>query len=99
MDTPGIGYGSVAACMNSDRDLAIFRRFGALNIRNLLYLQSELMALEKQLHETDSATNNRLQGNDVWSIPRSWYYLAKAGGEHLDVVLKIREKLEQYSMP
>lgn len=91
------GYGAVAACMSSDRDLALYRRFGALNARNLLYLQSELMSLEIRLQELDESANDVSKGTETWSSPRSWYYLEKQGGEHLEVVEKIRGKLEEYS--
>jgi hypothetical protein len=96
-DRIAIGYGAVANCMSFDCDLALYRRFGSLNSRNILYLQSELMSLEARLQELDSAANDISKGNEIWSVPRSWYYLEKAGGEHLEVVLKIREKLEAYS--
>ncbi len=92
-----IGYGAIATIMSSDRDLSIYRRFGVLNARNLLYLQSELMALETRLQELDAAANDLQKGNSSWSVPRSWYYLERASGEHLETVLKIREVLEKYS--
>ncbi len=49
------GFPSLAAFIASDRDrtTAIFKRFGRLAARNLLTLQSELAALEAQLHEYD----------------------------------------------
>jgi hypothetical protein len=92
-----VGYGLVASCIDSDNDLAMYRRFGVLNTRNLLYLQSELMALEEQLKQLDTASNDRTKGVDVWSIPRSWYHLEKENGRHLEVVLKIRDRLDAYS--
>ncbi|MCJ1355199.1 MAG: hypothetical protein MMC33_005190 [Icmadophila ericetorum] len=91
-----VGYGAVASCMNCDRDLALYRRFGALNSRNLLYMQSELMSMETRLQELDAEANDISKGNETWSVPRSWYYLEKARGEHWEVVMKIREKLEAY---
>jgi hypothetical protein len=92
-----IGYDLVASCIDSERDLALYRRFGVLNARNLLYLQSELMALEERLKHLDGAANDRNKGVDTWSIPRSWYHLEKENREHLEVVLKIRDRLEMYS--
>jgi hypothetical protein len=94
---PAFGYGAVATCMSCDRDLALYRRFGVLSSRNLLYMQSELMKLEARLQELDNAANDISRGNAVWSVPRSWHSLEKAGGEHLVVVLTIRERLEAYS--
>lgn len=92
-----VGYGAVATCMSCDRDLALYRRFGYLNARNLLYLQSELMDLETRLQDLDTAANDTSKGIETWSVPRSWHYLQKTGGEHLEVVLRIRKKLEAYS--
>src|SRR5436190_10730955 len=88
-----IGYGAIATAMSGNCDLSIYRRFGVLNSRNLLYLQSEVMALETQLQELDAATNDMQKGNSSWSIPWLWYYLERAGGEHLDTVLRVREVL------
>lgn len=101
MDQPNaqpIGYGAVAAVMSSDRDLSIYRRFGSLNARNLLYLQSELLELETRLHELDVSANDMQKGITTWSVPRSWRSLEREGGEHLQIVLRIRELLEKYSM-
>jgi hypothetical protein len=89
-----IGHGVIASCMNSDRDLSMFRRFGTLNARNLLCMQSELAALEEQLQVLDTRSNN---SPEHWSLPRSWYNLEKDDGELLKHVLKIREKLDAYS--
>ena len=88
-----IGYGVIASCMSSDRDLCMFRRFGTLNARNLLYMQNELATLEEQLQALDTRCNSTEQ----WSLPRSWYCLEKDNGEFLKLVMKIREKLDAYS--
>ena len=55
----------MAATIASDQDLSIFRRFGLLNTRNLLYLQYELMALETRLQELDVGVNDVKKGNDT----------------------------------
>jgi hypothetical protein len=44
-----------------------------LNARNLLYLQSELMALKIRQQELDEAANDLQKGNSSWSVPRSRY--------------------------
>ena len=46
-------YRTFTSFMTSDPELLIFRRFDHINVRNLLYLQSELMALEARLKECD----------------------------------------------
>jgi hypothetical protein len=39
------GYTKLAIQMGQYSEMAIFRRFGALNAQNLLYLQAELVQL------------------------------------------------------
>jgi hypothetical protein len=100
MDLPTpdpIGYAAIATAMSSDRDLSIYRRFSVLNARNLLYLQSELIALETRLQELDTQMNDVQKGNASWSVPRSWYWLEHEKGEHLETVLRVREVLGKYS--
>jgi hypothetical protein len=43
------GYPKLAGYMGLAPEIAMFRRFGALNARNILYLQSELVVLEARL--------------------------------------------------
>lgn len=48
------GYPKLAEAMECHSDIRIFRSFSALNIQNLLYLQAELLHLEKEWRETVS---------------------------------------------
>ncbi|EEU45286.1 uncharacterized protein NECHADRAFT_80821 [Fusarium vanettenii 77-13-4] len=50
-----LGFAAVVSLMASDRDqdLLIFRKFGRISARNLLYLQCELLAIEDQLRKWD----------------------------------------------
>jgi hypothetical protein len=57
-----IGYPRLAQLMSLLPPTTIFRRFGALNARVLLYYQSELMLLEKQLKEVEAADRASDQG-------------------------------------
>jgi hypothetical protein len=52
------GYPQFAALINADPAFAVFRRFGTLRARSLLYKQDELVELEAQLNEAD-ATERR----------------------------------------
>jgi hypothetical protein len=52
-DTYPRGYPELAAFITSDPEISIFRRFGYLHLRQLLYLQDELTLLEQQLHHID----------------------------------------------
>jgi Family of unknown function (DUF6594) len=52
---PRGGYASLARFIASDKALCIFRRFDALAMRNLLYMQDELCEIEQQISELDDA--------------------------------------------
>jgi|SRR5450432_1275086 hypothetical protein len=93
------GYAKIASLMSHHRELAIFRRFGTLNLQNLLYLQAELTHLEEDLEELvekDQTELSRL------FYTKHWYSLAHSEDdeekEQWDKVLQIREKLKEYSM-
>jgi hypothetical protein len=47
------GYPELAACMKTDIDFVMFRRFGYLHLRHLLYLQEELSSIEKEICHQD----------------------------------------------
>lgn len=55
---PVRGYPSLSQEMGRNPEFAIIRRFGALNVQRILYLQAKLMVLEQQLRrqETVDAT-------------------------------------------
>ena len=93
------GYAKIALAMSHHGELAIFRRFGKLNLQNLLYLQAELTHLERdlgELVERDSLDPNRgFYTKDWWSLAESSD--EEEGQEQWDKVLQIREKLKEYS--
>ncbi|KAI1462159.1 hypothetical protein F4805DRAFT_412270 [Annulohypoxylon moriforme] len=94
-----IGYGAIANGMGADNSLLIFRRFGSLNARNLLYMQTELIQLESRLLELDNSLDRMSRQLTGWTVPRSWNKMATSdeGRELLDLVTTIRERLEQYN--
>lgn len=47
------GYPQLAAMLGTEDNYAIYRRFAALNARNLLYHQAKLIHLEHQLHDLE----------------------------------------------
>lgn len=108
MPDKAFGYAKLSQTLALDNDLLMFRGFGALNVRNILYLQSELQALECRLTDLDKEANNITKGIAVWGQPRSWYWAstspsvpnARGVSEgYWDVVIKIRDLLERYSIP
>jgi hypothetical protein len=95
------GYPQLASLMGTYPVLSIYRRFSVLNSRNLLYLQAELVELEKNLEEY---TLEDIQSEDVQKRrhARNWYYLGRvpegsASCAQWHTMLAIREKLKEYS--
>lgn len=92
------GYAKLASLMGAYPEVAILRRFGALNIQNLLYLQAELVHLENELRESSRANQ---QSGDVHRVTMSkdWFTLAhyhEGNERQWAVALRIREKLKEY---
>ena len=65
---PRGGYASLSQFIASDKTLCIFRRFDALAIRNLLYMQDELCEIEQQLGELDEADMISKEYIDLYSL-------------------------------
>ncbi|KAF8849629.1 hypothetical protein BDZ45DRAFT_772160 [Acephala macrosclerotiorum] len=61
------GYGKLAKFIAKSPDIAIFRKFGVLNMMNLLRLQAELHGMEQQLEEA------RVEDKDSGDRIRSQY--------------------------
>ncbi|CAN9389878.1 unnamed protein product [Alternaria alternata] len=95
------GYPKLAAKIAVQPEAAIYRRFGALNAQNLLYFQAELADLEERLGEQQALDNNATTGRKS-EYAKNWFSLqdSEVDGdtEQLDLVLKIRETLKEYSI-
>lgn len=96
------GYHRLASAMGLLPDLAIFRRFSTLNVKNILYLQAELVYLEDQLEiaaQEDSLSGNTRRRN----YDRDWFALSRAdsfpdgSGRQWKIFSRIRDVLQQYS--
>jgi hypothetical protein len=95
-------YLRLASFIRAHPEEAIFRRFGALNAHNLLLLQAELISLEAELKRCSD--EDAASGHDYRKFyRRDWETLSKSH-EHegsstaqLDVIMKIRDKLKEYS--
>ncbi|KAI4103509.1 MAG: hypothetical protein LQ339_004234 [Xanthoria mediterranea] len=98
------GYPKLASLMGACPEVAILRRFGSLNARNLLYLQAELVALEETLRAC-TERNNASNDADRIRSARDWYTLSRLGnngsnvgaGEEWWTMLEIRKKLKEYN--
>jgi hypothetical protein len=94
------GYPKLASIMGSYPEVGVFRRFGALNAQNLLYLQAELTCLENDLRRQEkSDLESGDQERSVYG--RDWQTLADPissnANQQWKLFLKIREKLNEYS--
>jgi hypothetical protein len=97
------GYHKVANLMGAYSETAIFRRFGYLNMLNLLYLQAELMELEAKFQTICADDAKGISGE-----PKEKEYafdfrrLRESGStinhDQLDTLQDIQVKLEKYSM-
>ena len=97
------GYAKIASIMGSHPEVAILRRFGALNAQNLLYLQAELVALEQDLRAISAKDSTSNEQNRA-KYSRDWYTLSRSqttggddAGKQWQTILLIREKLKEYS--
>jgi hypothetical protein len=91
------GYPTIASQMDLVPTTAIFRTFNALNMRNLLYLQSELTYLENRLSEY---TREDAMKNDENSNAHAWNFISlmcDADSNQYKTVMQIRTKLKEYS--
>ena len=97
------GYTQLAALMEAHPEIAIFRRFGRLNAKNLLYLQAELIHLEHRLQKcVDEDAASRDADRTIYD--RDWQTLSESGAApdgdpaQWNTILLIRKRLEEYSM-
>ena len=94
------GYSKLSKFMAIYPNIGIVRKFGALNMLNLLYLQAEITHLETTLDriaQEDHAALDPTRGD----FYRCWYKMASGMNQsnrdsQWNTFMKIREKLDQY---
>jgi hypothetical protein len=95
-----IGYPKLAATIEVQPEIAIYRRFGALNAQNLLYFQAELQWLETKLRDQQAQDDKDTQGNGS-QYAKNWYWLKDsendANDKQIRLVMQIRATLKEYS--
>lgn len=96
-------YNKLSKFMSSWPEVAIFRRFGALNAQNLLFLQAELVRLEDQLQniredDAQSADLEKKLSHQSWRSLVLAHEQGDASTSQWQKVLEIRDKLKEYSM-
>ena len=100
----GGSYHKLSEFMGAWPTMSIFRRFGTLNVQNILFLQAELAYLEDQLSQIrqDEPTSNGLSEKSEPNALQSWHSLSQQDedgmhSEQYEKVLEIRAKLKEYS--
>lgn len=96
------GYPTFAEFIAKDKDAAIYRRFENLSARNLLYLQSELHDLERQLEELDRKDAQDIGDANAQKAARLWTHYANDTNEQAIARRKlqriIKKKIKEYRM-
>ena len=93
------GYPKLAGQMGILPESAMFRTFAALNARNLLYLQAELVALENALLQCEAEDANDEKRRQY---ALDWFWLHQSqwddeSSKQYSLVQKIKGKLKEYS--
>jgi hypothetical protein len=94
------GYPALADFIARDRDAAIYHKFGRLSARNLLYQQSELHDLEKQLDDMDHAEAKNLDDEEARKSAVEWKHFSTGTSvqarRRRDLQAKIKSSLKEY---
>lgn len=98
------GYEKLAALLSSSPSLQLFRKFGALQAKNLLYLQAELSILERQLgaimkqdqDEANAGDQEKLAFLDSWLALKTSDQNLAADNTQYRKVVEIRDCLKKY---
>ena len=92
------GYPKLSNLLGHYPEAAVFRRFGALGMINLLSLQAELISLETELRELWQE-DDESSISDVRNYTSDFYRLRRSkapNDDQLKLLNESRQKLEQY---
>ncbi|PVH93661.1 hypothetical protein DM02DRAFT_695345 [Periconia macrospinosa] len=89
------GYPMLSSEMQNRPTLNMFRRFGALNARNLLYLQSELLDLENELKKIEYCDSVGNEKRPLYAKDCKELYTSNS--PQWNLFLRIKEKLKEYN--
>lgn len=90
-----VGYPHWAAYQNSDPSFRIYKRFGTLRNRIILYRQQEIAQLEEELNrldEEDHQSNNGKTQSLLWDKE-------EVDSKRMKLIDQIEEKLKNYGEP
>ena len=96
------GYPSFAHFIAKDSDAAIYRKFESLSARNLLYQQSELHELERQLDNFDREDTKDIGDEEAQHAARLWINYSTDSNDRAcarrELQNKIGTKIRAYRM-
>ena len=104
---PAPGFATLSDFLSTDNDLQIYRRMGKLASRNLVYMQSELMALSGEIDALDELDRKADEaGMESWleMLPaRCWEVLERKASEgserevqRMRLVKRLRQLMADY---
>src|SRR4051794_23349873 len=82
------GYEAFSNWMRSDQDFAIYRRFGTLHTRAILYYQNEIHRLENELDELDKRSYDSKRLSIVPDLENS--------SKRSNIIAEIGAKIKNY---
>ncbi|KAG9556937.1 hypothetical protein KCU71_g11189, partial [Aureobasidium melanogenum] len=91
------GYHRLADIMGRYPDIAIFRRFGCLNMMNLLCLQAELIELQIACEGVWQADDNSDEKDKKMFSTNFHELFMKKESSQYKLLLELREKLREYN--
>ena len=96
------GYPEFAEFIARDHDAAIYHKFERLSARNLLYQQSELHDLERQLQELDREDAKDIDDQAAQKAALYWQHFSTDTGEQAQrrraLQATIKLKIKEYRM-
>ncbi|KAI1772806.1 hypothetical protein F4818DRAFT_443690 [Hypoxylon cercidicola] len=95
------GYSKIALFMQDHPEDAIVRRFSALNLQNILYLQAEVINLQRDIDKLEADNNSSVE-EDRRDFALDWYTLAHMhntpeSGEQWEKWVQLRKVLKKYN--
>ncbi|KAK6341446.1 hypothetical protein TWF696_008520 [Orbilia brochopaga] len=96
-DVPA-GYSKLAAFIDLEDDLAIFRRFSRLHAQLLLYRQADIEEIEEELQELDmiEAADAAMEGTPAAVLNRSWRREKDLEEYRVELVKRLRKSMKLY---
>lgn len=94
---PVAGWPQLTTMMAKTPEFAAFSRFRELNIKSLLYYQSQLTHLERDLRRAEYRDSRRTRGERSKFAQRIDYLMGYKTSKQYRLITEIRQVLREYS--